>query len=73
MMRPGGRSIVGTGTDVAIESADVVMMSDDLTVVMHSLSSDHKYPKFILGSLQYGVDLGGRLLYPFWGITCHQC
>uniref|UniRef100_UPI0032B16A65 copper-translocating P-type ATPase n=1 Tax=uncultured Idiomarina sp. TaxID=352961 RepID=UPI0032B16A65 len=67
---------VGTGTDVAIESADVVMMSDDLNGVRNAFSLSRQTMRNIRQNLFWAfayntalIPVAAGLLYPFWGIT----
>ncbi len=66
---------IGTGTDVAIEAADVVLVSGDLAGVVNAiaLSADtmRNIRQNLLWAFGYNVALipvAAGLLYPLWGI-----
>ncbi|MDU0310697.1 heavy metal translocating P-type ATPase [Rhizobium sp. 10PS4] len=65
---------VGTGTDVAIESADVVLMSGDLTAVVRAVGLSHATIRNIKQNLFWAfvynaglVPVAAGLLYPVSG------
>ena len=66
---------IGTGTDVAIESADVVLMSDNLTVVQQSFALSEATMRNIHQNLFWAfayntalIPVAAGVLYPFFGI-----
>ncbi|MCK7459187.1 heavy metal translocating P-type ATPase [Idiomarina aminovorans] len=66
---------IGTGTDVAIESADVVLMSDNLTVVQQAFALSEATMRNIRQNLFWAfayntalIPLAAGVLYPFFGI-----
>lgn len=66
---------VGTGTDIAIESADVVLMSDDLTAVVDAIALSKATIRNIRQNLFWAfsyntalIPVAAGLLYPFYGI-----
>jgi len=66
---------IGTGTDVAIESADVVLMSDNLTVVQQSFALSEATMRNIRQNLFWAfayntalIPVAAGVLYPFFGI-----
>lgn len=66
---------IGTGTDVAIESADVVLMSDNLTVVQQSFALSGATMRNIHQNLFWAfayntalIPVAAGVLYPFFGI-----
>jgi len=65
---------IGTGTDVAIESADVVLMSGDLTGVVTALELSRRTMRNIRQNLFWAfgynivlIPVAAGLLYPFGG------
>ena len=66
---------VGTGTDIAIESADVVLMSGDLTAVVDAIALSKATIRNIRQNLFWAfsyntalIPVAAGLLYPFYGI-----
>src|SRR6056297_2141615 len=66
---------VGTGTDVAIESADVVLMSGDLAGVVNALDMSHRTLRNIRQNLFWAfayntalIPVAAGLLYPMTGL-----
>lgn len=66
---------VGTGTDIAIESADVVLMSGDLTAVVDAIALSKATMRNISQNLFWAfsyntalIPVAAGLLYPFYGI-----
>lgn len=66
---------IGTGTDVAIESADVVLMSDNLTVVQQAFALSEATMRNIRQNLFWAfayntalIPVAAGVLYPFFGI-----
>lgn len=66
---------IGAGTDVALESADVVLMKNSLSDVVTALSLSRAVIKNIKMNLFWaffynmlGIPLAAGLLYPIWGI-----
>lgn len=66
---------VGTGTDIAIESADVVLMSGDLTGVVDAIALSQATIRNIRQNLFWAfsynialIPVAAGLLYPFYGI-----
>jgi len=67
---------IGTGTDVAIESADVVLMSGDLKGVVNAFDVSQRTMKNIRQNLFWAfgynsilIPVAAGVLYPFSGIT----
>ena len=67
---------IGTGTDVAIESADVVLMSGDIRGVINAFDVSQRTMRNILQNLFWAfsyntilIPVAAGVLYPFWGIT----
>jgi Cu+-exporting ATPase len=66
---------IGTGTDVAIESADVVLMSGDLRGVVNAFDISQKTMRNIRQNLFWAfsyntilIPVAAGVLYPFWGV-----
>lgn len=66
---------LGTGTDVAIESADVVLMSGDLRGVINALAVSRATIRNIRENLFWAfaynialIPVAAGVLYPLWGI-----
>lgn len=66
---------IGAGTDVAIESADVVLMKSDLMSAVEAIELSHATIKNIKQNLFWaffynviGIPVAAGILYPFWGI-----
>ncbi len=66
---------IGTGTDVAIEAADVVLMSGDLRGVVSGLTISHATMRNIKQNLFWAFGYNAALipvaagaLYPIWGV-----
>ena len=67
---------IGSGTDVAIESADIVLIRDDLRDVVGAIQLSRKVMGRIKGNLFWAfaynaalIPVAAGLLYPFFGIT----
>ena len=66
---------IGTGTDVAIQSADVTLMNGSLMGLMHALDLTHATMRniaqnlgFALGYNSVGISIAAGVLYPFTGM-----
>ncbi|MDP1776708.1 MAG: heavy metal translocating P-type ATPase, partial [Moraxellaceae bacterium] len=66
---------IGTGTDIAIEAADVVLMSGDLRTVVTAFEVSHHTLRNIKQNLFWAfaynaslIPIAAGLLYPFYGI-----
>ena len=66
---------VGTGTDAAIESADVVLVGGDLRGVLNALSVSRRTMRNIGQNLLWAfgynvllIPLAAGALYPLWGV-----
>ena len=66
---------MGTGTDVAIESASITLVKGDLNGVVKARSLSHKVMKnikqnlfFALGYNTIGIPIAAGVLYPFFGL-----
>jgi Cu+-exporting ATPase len=66
---------MGRGTDVAIESADVILMGDDLNLILKTIRLSRSTLKVIKQNLFWaffynviGIPIAAGLLYPFFGI-----
>jgi Cu+-exporting ATPase len=67
---------IGSGTDVAIESGDVVLIKDDLTDAVAAIQLSKKVMGRIKGNIFWAfayntalIPVGAGVLYPFFGIT----
>jgi Cu+-exporting ATPase len=67
---------IGSGTDVAIESGDIVLIRDDLTDVVAAIQLSRKVMGRIKQNLFWAfaynaalIPLAAGLLYPLFGIT----
>ena len=67
---------IGNGTDIAIESADVVLMKDDLLDVAEAIRFSKKTIRNIKQNLFWaffynviGIPVAAGVLFPVWGIT----
>lgn len=67
---------IGSGTDIAIESADVVLMKNDLTDVSRAINYSKRTIRNIKQNLFWaffynalGIPLAAGALYPLWQIT----
>lgn len=67
---------IGNGTDIAIESADIVLMKNDLSDVVKANTFSHKTLKNIRQNLFWaffynviGIPVAAGVLFPFFGIT----
>ena len=66
---------IGTGTDVAIQSADVTLMNGSLMGLVHALDLTHVTMRniaqnlgFALGYNSIGISIAAGVLYPFTGM-----
>ena len=66
---------MGTGTDVAIESADIVILKGDITKVVKTIKLSKKTMATIKGNLFWafiyniiGIPVAAGVLYPFLGL-----
>lgn len=66
---------IGTGTDVAVEAADVVLMSGDLNGVVNAVAISRKTMGNIRQNLFWAfgynvllIPVAAGLLYPVWGV-----
>ena len=66
---------IGTGTDVAIQSADVTLMNGSLMGLVHALDLTHATMHniaqnlgFALGYNSIGISIAAGVLYPFTGM-----
>jgi len=67
---------IGSGTDVAIESGDIVLIRDDLTDAVAAIELSRKVMSRIKQNLFWAfaynaalIPLAAGILYPFYGIT----
>ena len=67
---------IGNGTDIAIESADIVLMKNDLNDVVKATTFSRKTLKNIRQNLFWaffyniiGIPIAAGVLFPFFGIT----
>ncbi len=66
---------IGTGTDIAIETADIVLMSGDLSGVLNGLKLSRRTMRNIRQNLFWAfgynvvlIPIASGLLYPVWGV-----
>jgi P-type Cu+ transporter len=66
---------IGTGTDVAIQSADVTLMNGSLMGLVHAIDLTHATMRniaqnlgFALGYNSIGIAIAAGILYPFTGV-----
>jgi Cu+-exporting ATPase len=66
---------IGTGTDAAIEAADITLIRDDLTAVPDAIALSGSTMRVIKQNLFWafiyniiGIPIAAGVLYPFWGI-----
>ncbi len=67
---------IGSGTDVAIESGEIVLINNDLTDAVAAIQLSKKVMGRIRGNIFWAfayntalIPVGAGLLYPFFGIT----
>jgi Cu+-exporting ATPase len=67
---------IGSGTDVAIESGDIVLIKDDLLDAVAAIELSKKVMGRIKGNIFWAfaynallIPVGAEVLYPFFGIT----
>ena len=67
---------IGAGTDIAIETSDVTIMRDDLSVIGQAIQLANKTMRTIKQNLFFafiynvlGIPIAAGILYPIWGLT----
>lgn len=66
---------MGAGTDIVIESSDIVLMKGDLIGILHARRLSHHIMQNIKQNLFFafiynllGVPIAAGILYPFFGV-----
>ncbi|HIN21859.1 MAG TPA: HAD family hydrolase, partial [Rhodospirillales bacterium] len=66
---------IGTGTDIAIEAADVVLMSGDLRGIVNAAGLSKRVLRTIWGNFFWAyaynmvlIPVAAGVLYPLWGL-----
>ena len=69
---------LGSGTDIAIETADIVLVRSDLNTLVRAVQLSKKTLRIIKENLFWafgynavGIPVAAGVLYPFWGILLH--